>query len=484
MPSPDENADLTVTASAAPKLPNMNEFSPGVLEGVTIRQLLSELSPFQGDKAAMSNFIASRFPRIATTADVSQRAGRANNVLIGMSQCGLLEKHDNRITAQLTGLATNILHAASDQGGADLFAGHLIEKCHGHDLIESVRMIRARGDRVSLDEIRSELRSRGFEVTENEGNASKIRQWLEHSGVVDSDWNFDDARLAAVIGVTSPVLAKWSGLTRAQRVFLTQLRELSQCSPLDWIAVRQVKRLCETNYGRSIFPEGRLRADVIEPLGADGWIETRGTGRGRGGDSGDVRALPQLTDIRISLPIDASGGIPADLLDKLGTPLGEIFRDLDSDDTHVKGLALELLALRIIRDIGIYPDGFRVRSNKTGGAEVDLTANAVQLHYSRWLVQCKNTSSVDTSAIAKEAGMALVLGAQVILMVCTGRFKRSVIDFANTLARTSALQAVFIDGQVLAQYRARGGAAVIDWLHENSRQVLLLKREQLHESHD
>ncbi|MBM4296900.1 MAG: hypothetical protein FJ143_04085, partial [Deltaproteobacteria bacterium] len=328
-PDDEEIADLTLDSAEALKLPNMNEFSPGVLEGVTIRPLLAQLAPLQGDdRDAMIGHLGRAFRRLADTADAGQRDKRSNNVLIGMSQCGLLDKEGDRILPRLSDLANRLLGVPTDADAADAFAAHLIENCHGRDLIDAVRTIRARAEPVQLSTIRAELRSRGFIVTENEGNASKIRQWLQHAGISDEYWNINDARLAATIGATSSTLAKWNGLDRAQRAFLTQLREFTRRGPVDWTEVREIKRLCETGHGRDIFPEGRLRAEVIDPLAVDCWLQTRGTGRGRGGDSGQVLALRQLTDLRISLPLDAVGAIPADLLDRLGTPLPDIFRDL------------------------------------------------------------------------------------------------------------------------------------------------------------
>ncbi len=480
MSAEDDVADLAVGPNEAPKLPNMNEFSPGVLEGFSIRRLLTELRPLEGaENEQMREWLATNVPSISRTPD-TQRLNRANNVLIGMSQCGLLEKDGARISTRLSDVARRILDAPTDVAGSDVFAAHLIENCHGRDLMEVVQIIRARGDDVSLQRIREELRSRGFEVTENEGNASKIRKWLEQAGIFRPDWSIDDARLIEVTGASSPTLAKWSGLTRGQRVFLQRVRELSVTEPPEWLPVRPIKTACETMYGRAIFPEGRLRADVIQPLVGEGWIEVQGIGEGRGGDSGSVRALRQLTDIGISLPVDTASSIPAELVGKLGTPVAQIFADLESPDTHVKGIALELLALRILRDINLYPAGFRVRGVATGGAEVDIIANGIHLHYSRWLVQCKNTDLVHVSAIAKEAGMALVLRAQVIMLISTGRFARSVKDFATTLAKTSAMQAVLIDQTVLTAYREKGASAIQEYLESNARQVLRLKDEQRH----
>jgi hypothetical protein len=45
--------------------------------------------------------------------------------------------------------------------------------------------------------------------------------------------------------------------------------------------------------------------------------------------------------------------------EKLYTPLDEISRDLDSPDTHVKGLALEVLAVRLAYELGLTPLRFR-----------------------------------------------------------------------------------------------------------------------------
>jgi hypothetical protein len=171
--------------------------------------------------------------------------------------------------------------------------------------------------------------------------------------------------------------------------------------------------------------------------------------------------------------------VPAELRRLLSTPLAEIFDHLDSDDTHAKGIALELLALRIIRDVGLYPAAFRLRGTATQGAEVDVIANGVHLHYSRWLFQCKNTSQVRVNDIAKEVGMAVVMRAHVICMVTTGRFTSSVEEFAKGVAETSALQVVLIDRDLLEEYRRVGPSAVIDHLRSNAASVLRIKASQV-----
>lgn len=476
----DPSNDATSTDPAQKKLPNMNEFSPGTLDTSSVREVLSLIEPYQndyGDVDGMLMALQTR-PKILQTPDQKQRKVRARNVLIGMSQCGLLEKKGRNVTPVFTASAKAMM-SLSDEEASDAFSKHLLLEAHGLELLDAVAMIRARGESVNLQAIRDELRSRKFVVTENEGNASKIRQWLEASRLVSEDWKVNDAALTALIGVGSGFLQVWNGLTRAQRVFAKQAKNLDVANSGDWLQVRHIKQLCETTHGQSIFPEGKLRDKIITPLVSVGLLEVQGTGLGRGGDSGQTRVCDALRNLNIELPAEGLSGIPSDLRDKLSTPLSEIFHDLKHSSTHTRGLALELLALRLVRDIGLFPVCFRERTSKTQEAEVDLIAQGVHLHYSRWLIQCKNTASVEVSDIAKEVGMAVVLKAQVILMVTTGKFRRTVQVYANGLATSSSLQAILIDGELLEKYKSSGAAAVIDALQKAAYHVLALKAPQV-----
>ncbi len=454
------------------KFPNMNEFSPGTIGD--LEPVLAIAARFPGDRTAQIRAIAADIPKITATTDDRQRNVRAGNVLIGMSQCGLYDLESHVLTS--VGLA--LAQSVSDDERYELLAKHILQHCHGDTLVDVVGTIRGRAESVTLDGIRDELRSRGFIVTENETNSSKLRQWLEKGGVFSPNWTVNEGRLAALVGGTSGTFAKWRSLPRHQRIFAEQVKRLDGGAE-GWVSVRQVKTLCETQHGRRCFPEGRLRDAVVAPLELEGWIKSRGRGSGRGGDSGDVRALPQLKDlVAVSIGEELSV-VPAELRRLLSTPLAEIFDHLDSDDTHAKGIALELLALRIIRDVGLYPAAFRLRGTATQGAEVDVIANGVHLHYSRWLFQCKNTSQVRVNDIAKEVGMAVVMRAHVICMVTTGRFTSSVEEFAKGVAETSALQVVLIDRDLLEEYRRVGPSAVIDHLRSNAASVLRIKASQV-----
>jgi len=69
---------------------------------------------------------------------------------------------------------------------------------------------------------------------------------------------------------------------------------------------------------------------------------------------------------------------------------------------HIRGLALEALAFKLMRIIDLDYVATRLRGNATGGAEVDLLFESSRLVFSRWQVQCKNTSRVTLDDVAKE----------------------------------------------------------------------------------
>jgi hypothetical protein len=247
--------------------------------------------------------------------------------------------------------------------------------------------------------------------------------------------------------------------------------------------VRDVLTAAVFEHG-TIFREDQLRADVMRPLEEAGWVSSSGIRPGRGGKSGNVTATRKLLETDFErLTGYAQGEIAPDIRAKLNTPLNEVYADLASDDRGVKGLALEVLAVRLAVDLGLVPLRFRLRSVKTGGAEVDLLAEGAHLHFSRWLFQCKNqTSAVPLSDLAKEVGMATLLHAHVVVMATTGKFAGSVTHYAEELAATSPLQVVLVDGLMLRDYSNTGAAGLQHAFHRMAQGTMRLKRRQVLES--
>jgi hypothetical protein len=230
----------------------------------------------------------------------------------------------------------------------------------------------------------------------------------------------------------------------------------------------------------AIFREDQLAARVYAPLAAAGWIEHESGKKGRGGKSGLVKATAKLLELDLGLvPAGDPWGIPHELSAKLNTPLAQVLADLESDDKNIKGVALELLAVRIATDAGLRPLRFRLRAAETGGAEVDLIAEGVGLHFTRWLFQCKNKTQVTVSDVAKEVGMAALVRANVVVMVTTGTFAKTVTAFAQEIMEAGNLQVVLIDGKTLRRYRDGGIRALAAFLREEAETAMKTKRKQI-----
>lgn len=460
-------------SDAVLKLPNMNEFSPGVLLA-GIQQTLAIIAPHVGDRESLLNLLE-KVGTIASTKDAKERRKRARNVLIGMSECGLFDLKSE----QFTPLAKEILDAPSRNDAARNFASHILRNLHGHALVDVIRVARERSDAISLDTIRRALRTLGFEVTTNEGNASKLRLWLQESGVVDEHWNFDERLLAELGGRDTATLKEFGALTPQQIVLLNAIREQATLQPEgSWLELSPILDLIELQHTKDFLPEGRLRDKVIKPLSELLWIEARGTGRNQGGNAGDVRPLPKLLGLDDEIPIPAKVGIPADLRPLLSTPIEKLFEDLESPNSHEKGIALELLALNILIGIGLWPVGFRLRAREAADVETDLAANGIHLQYSRWQVQCKNTSELKHDHVAREIGLATVLRAHVILMITTGKASATSRLLAAQASRQTYLQVLIIDKPALDRFRANGPTAIVEELRKQAKHVLELKKLQ------
>ena len=306
-------------------------------------------------------------------------------------------------------------------------------------------------------------------------------QWLRLAGVLGgkSDWEIDDDTVEALTGVRTATIDEWSGLSGVQKALLRTLRRLADMNGVVPMAAAWLVDQAVIEHGR-IFPGGDLRAKVYNPLRAGGWLDLMVPGQGSRGKGGLITATDKLmaTDLT-KLTGYPSGSIPNDLRDKLDRPLSQIYTELRSDDTYVKGIALELLALKLSTELGLLPVRFRLRGSQTGGAEVDLLAEGAHLHFSRWLFQCKNTSTSNVEDLAREVGMATLLRAHVIVMVTTGRFTRPVVDLAKELAVNGPLQVVLVDDDVLRRYRQSGRSGVAGYFHDQALEVLRVKRPQV-----
>jgi DNA modification methylase len=129
---------------------------------------------------------------------------------------------------------------------------------------------------------------------------------------------------------------------------------------------------------------------------------------------------------------------------ELNRSFEDVVSDLDDPDKHIKGKALELLAIWMIRLTSLRFTKWRKRDYETGQGEVDVLAASDRFVYHRWQIQCKNTKRVDVEVLAKEVGMTFVTGADVVMIVTTGEFTIDAFQYAYRMMEVSRYYMVLI----------------------------------------
>jgi hypothetical protein len=470
-------------------LPSVNDFSPGAPKDnpIDLLTVLSLVEKNTGNFKAQEAAILSRYFANAAAKKVDPKKRlkdqrqMARNVLIGMRSFGL---YDHNIHA-LTDVGRQILAESSPQAANERLARHILKNVHGLEIIKIIDEMQ-RGHRdVSKSSLAAELNRRGFVTTQgkaigtNTTDHLKLIAWLREVGIFsEKGYVINSTRLEEFSGgVKKETLGKIDRLTDKQKAFLQVLRRQSEVNGAEFFFVRNLVQLCVANFPK-LYEKTDDIAKISQRLSSEGWLEHDRKG-GRGA-SGSVRATEQLLTLEPQLlGLQSLDNVPSEIRARLATPLSTIQEELGSADTGVKGLALETLAVRIVYELGLSPIRFRERGSENKGAEVDLIAEGITLHFHRWMVQCKCTETVHVSALAKEIGMAVLYKAQVILLVTTGSFTQTVRLHAKELAETTNLQAILVDSRDLEAYAAEGVLALLERFTLAARHIQSQKARQL-----
>lgn len=450
-------------------LPFGSEFSPSQVD---LPVLLELAAIHNGNAENLQAAIRAQFFAAHGGGSEKNQRTLAMNCRLGMKAYGLIDE-DARLTA--FGLELNAVKN-SEQKLYEALARHILLELKGMSLVQCIRDMTAAGVEVSLTSLRDGLAERGIHYPPGGKHPSMMRLWLEKAGVfVGNRWQIDELRLRTVLGADPANFDILSHLTIEQRAFLRALANtgLTHPQPANGIA-----RLATATYGVK-FPEKSLPKLVLNALVDAGYIVTTKTTEGRGAKPFLVAPTDKLTaTLVIPLLNQLADQIDPKLIDLLRKPLPGILSELTSEDRHVSGLALEALAFKLMRLLDMHYVATRLRAQVTGGAEVDLIFQSDRLVFSRWQVQCKNTSRVSLDDVAKEVGLTHFLKSNVIVVVSTGEIGSEARRYANKIMSDSNLCIVMIDHTDLNRIQANP-ATVVDAFNREAHHAMTLKKLEL-----
>lgn len=450
-------------------LPFGSEFSPSQID---LPILLDLAASNDGDPKALQASIQLRFFSTHGGGNAQNQKTLAMNCRLGMKAYGLIDEN-----AKMTDFGKT-LHACRNDA-ENLYATlarHILLNLKGMSVIQCIRDMITSGENVTLTSLRDSLAERHIHYPSGGKHPSMIRLWLAKAGVFVGDrWQIDELRLSTVLGTGPTDFGVLSGLTNEQRAFLLALANTGTTTPQP---ANQIAKLAAATYGVK-FPEKSLPKLVLDALVAAGYITATKTTQGRG-------AKPFLVSPTAKLSADVIGPLidqlkdQADpkLLDLLRKPMTDILSDVDSSDRYISGLALEALAFKLMRLLDIRYVATRLRAQATGGAEVDLVFESSRLVFSRWQVQCKNTSRVALDDVAKEVGLTHFLKSNVIVMVSTGDIGAEARRYANKIMADSNLCVVMVDRTDLVSIR-ENPAYIVDVFSREAQHAMTIKKLDL-----
>jgi site-specific DNA-methyltransferase (cytosine-N4-specific) len=409
-------------------LASAQNFSP---KEVDLREVVEFAHLHGGDRKAFEAAIQQRYYDPKRTTPPEQKPKLAYNVANGMEKYGIIEKD-----ASLTAFGGELFELREDDRLLhDRLARHILLELGGGVLLDCVEDMRAAGEPLTLINIRKALLDRGVYTASANKTISLMRLWLDEAGVTTRAWAIDGDRYRELLGLAEDELEALANRTPEERAVLKVLAEVGTT-----VNSSELRVAAEAAYGVTLnektFPK------ILRPLVEAGFLEFKAAG----GSSSPVKPTERLLrDVTIPLIEQYGQGLPPRLRELLRRPLSEIVDELDDPSTHVKGLALEALAFKIMRSIGLNYRGTRYRPTSGGRFEVDLLFDSTRLAYSRWQIQCKNTTAVGLDDVAKEVGLVYRLLSNVIVVITRGRIGAEARTYAVDVMQKTGLAIILID---------------------------------------
>jgi len=399
----------------------------------------------------------------------------AMNCVLSLNAYGLIRFNNNGKNYETTQLSIDLLAAKTNQENVyKLFAIHILTRLEGLLLARLIENIRARGEHVTLEYLGEELNDLGVKIPPNSTYISTMREWLAQAGVFRStgyEVNWDV--IYNLMEVDADTIDELYKLSPEQKHFLLSLisLDINEFTPSNKIAkhTRSVYKIRLTTKN--------LVKDILEPLEKLGLIETQKTTGGRGAKPHLVKLTSKAQKEILEPLIENLANLTELTSADLNRSFEDVVAELDNEDKHVRGIALELFSVWIIRLLGLRFSKWRLRHwEATGGGEVDVMAASDKIIYNRWQIQCKNQkSTVGVDVIAKEVGLTFLTRADVVMVITTSKFASDAVNYANQVNDVSRYYVILLEGEDVKRI-AEDRTCIVDILNIKARRTFA-KRE-------
>ncbi len=447
------------------ELPFGSEFSPSQID---LPELLDICKSSEGNKEALEDAILVRYFTNYGNGSEKNRKTLAMNCRLSLKAYGIID--DNCCFTE-TG---EMLFSCKDND-EELYrklARHILLNLNGMGFVQCIKDMATALEKITLQTMRPELEIRGITYPRGGKQPSTMRLWLAKAGVFsEKGYEVNSDRLNEILNDDND-MSDLRKLTKEQRYFLLALLNtgIEEYQPSSRIA-----KLASVTYGVS-YPEKSLPKAILNDMESVGYIEVLKSTSGRGAKSHLCRPTGKAKR-EIVEPLIKQLETQTDprMIEMLTKSISEILDNLKSDSTYTKGLALEALAFKLLRILGLDYMATRIRAESTGGNEVDLLFHSARLLYSRWQIQCKNTEHVSLDYVAREVGLTQVLYSNVIVLITTGTFSSKARSYANHVMKNSNLNIVFVDKDDIAAV-ANDPVAIVDVFERESKRTMQLKK--------
>jgi len=394
---------------------------------------------------------------------------RSKNIRLGLSPSGYQITDEN---FHLTDLGEELYNLRDDPDTLyDCFAQHILRDLHGLKGIEIIEDLRAEGKQATNANLKGEFRNQyGFHIDETSNHWSQMRGWLSEAGVVNTGshrYDIDRRRIEELVGAGSETILKLDGLTEQQQAFL---RALALIDPDEPIKNAVVRKIAEEAYGVDI-SQSNISRRTLDPLEEEGYIEWK-----------HVSGKPNLIEPTDKFDTEVVKPILDDVAERTGAPrnvlrksYSELLDKLNKGNKHERGVALEALAVKIGRTLGLEFVGWRVRAQKTGGSEIDVVFDDVGTLFNRVQIQAKNVKGkIGAKTVAREVGIVRLLKTNTVLMIARGGVSADAKQFARRIMQEENITIVFLTDDTIEKLDEQTDE-LLTALRDESRRAHLLK---------